>query len=134
MRFPKNQSLVSDRNVARCRGEGRSGFTKRNNFRIKMIYGCIEDISITENFLMHQRIGVERTLHPACVRAKDLVGYLARPGALCLLGMFQSHCAMRNQMKKVLKHSVSLFLEGISPYQLNSAMHLERFYKETICR
>lgn len=50
MRFPKNQSLVSDRNVARCRGEGRSGFTKRNNFRIKMIYGCIEDISITENF------------------------------------------------------------------------------------
>lgn len=53
---------------------------------------------------MHQRIGVERTLHPACVRAKDLVGYLARPEALCLLGMFQSHCAMRNQMKKVLKN------------------------------
>ena len=50
MGFPKNQSLVSDRNVARCRGEGRSGFTKQNNFRIKMIYGCIEDISITENF------------------------------------------------------------------------------------
>ena len=103
MGFPKNQSLVSDRNVARCRGEGRSGFTKQNNFRVKMIYGCIEDISITENFLMHQRIGVERTLHPACVRAKDLVGYLAQPEALCLLGMFQSHCAMRNQMKKVLK-------------------------------
>lgn len=59
---------------------------------------------------MHQRIGVERTLHPACVRAKDLVGYLARPEALCLLGMFQSHCAMRNQMKKVLKTLCFTFL------------------------
>ena len=133
MRFPKNQSLVSDRNVARCRGEGRSGFTKQNNFRIKMIYGCIEDIAITENFDAPK----DRSWKNAAssMRSGKRLGGIpgSTRGPLSFGNVSISLCDEKPN-EKGLKHSVSLFLEGISPYQLNSAMHLERFYKETICR
>lgn len=142
MRFPKNQSLVSDGNVARCWGEGRSGFTKRNNFRIKIIYGCIEDISITENFDAPKDRGWKNAA--SSMRSGKRLGGIpgSTRGPLSFGNVSISLCDEKPNEKGFKKHSVSLFLEGISPispYQLNSAMNSAMHlyadsYKETICR
>lgn len=138
MGFPKNQSLVSDRNVARCRGEGRSGFTKQNNFRIKMIYGCIEDISITENFDAPKDRGWKNAA--SSMRSGKRLGGIpgSTRGPLSFGNVSISLCDEKPNEKGLKKHSVSLFLgRNITlPVEFSNASIciLKDSYKETICR